>query len=362
MHHAPCPVRYTLAPVLLLTLRDLAHRWVRFSVVTFLGAMVFALLFLMTGLVEQFNREPVDTVDAIGAEAWVMADGVSGPFTATATMPAAVFVAVDADDSAPVVTARTTIEEADGDETDAVLLGVVPGQLGSPAVSEGRQIAAAGETVIDTSVGLDVGDEVELSGTPFEVVGISDDTTLLAGLPLVVVPIEEAQQLAFATDEVISAVLVSGDVRSTPDGTQVVAADTVISETLEPLDGAIASIDLVRVLLWILAAIVIGAVVYLSAIDRQRDFAVLKAVGTPTRTLLVSLGLQATLVALAAVLVGSVIQLFLAPSFPLRVRVPASAYWQLPVLAVIVALVAGAVGMRKVARADPASAFAGAGG
>ena len=65
-------------------------------------------------------------------------------------------------------------------------------------------------------------------------------------------------------------------------------------------------------------------------------------------------------VALAAVVLGSIIQLFLAPRFPLRVRVPSDAYWQLPVLAVIVALVAGAVGMRRVARADPATAFMGA--
>jgi hypothetical protein len=68
------------------------------------------------------------------------------------------------------------------------------------------------------------------------------------------------------------------------------------------------------------------------------------------------------LVALAAVLVASVIQIFLAPAFPLRVRVPARSFWQLPLTAVVVALAAGAVGMRRVVKADPAQAFAGAGG
>ncbi len=50
--------------MILLTFRDLVYRKTRFIVVTILGAVVFALLFVMTGLVEQFNLEPYDTVDA----------------------------------------------------------------------------------------------------------------------------------------------------------------------------------------------------------------------------------------------------------------------------------------------------------
>ena len=67
-------------------------------------------------------------------------------------------------------------------------------------------------------------------------------------------------------------------------------------------------------------------------------------------------------VAVIAVALAAVIQLALAPAFPLKVRVPARAFWQLPVFAVVMALVAGVAGMRRVARADPAQAFAGAGG
>jgi len=88
---------------------------------------------------------------------------------------------------------------------------------------------------------------------------------------------------------------------------------------------------------------------------------VLKAIGTSNRTLLASLALQAVLVAVASVALAAVIQLFLAPAFPLEVRVPARAFWQLPVLAVVMALLAGVMGMRRVATSDPAAAFAGAG-
>jgi len=100
--------------------------------------------------------------------------------------------------------------------------------------------------------------------------------------------------------------------------------------------------------------------VYLSALERQRDFAVLKAIGAPDSALLSSLALQAVLVALISVGLAAIIQIFLAPVFPLRVRVPSRAFWQLPLFAVVMSLIAGAVGMRRVVRADPSQAFAGA--
>jgi putative ABC transport system permease protein len=347
--------------VILLTLRDLRHRLVRFVVVVLLGAVVLALLFVMTGLVEQFHREPVDTVDAFGADHWVLPAGVNGPFTAAPSMPLAALAGIDADEVAPVVTARSSIRW-DGSSSEIVLAGHEPGGLGAPATVEGRSASQPGEAVIDESLGLSVGDRVEIAGSPFEVVGLSRDTTLLAGIPLAFTTLADAQDLVFRNRDVVSGALASGELAAVPDGLAAHSASDVAADTLQPLDGAIASVDLVRALLWIVAAVIIGAVVYLSALERQRDFAVLKAVGTPNRTLLASLAVQAVLVAAAAVALAMIIQLFLAPAFPLKVRVPTRAYWQLPLLAIVIALLAGAAGMRRVARADPAQAFAGAGG
>jgi putative ABC transport system permease protein len=346
--------------VILLTLRDLRFRAVRFVVVILLGAVVFALLFVMTGLVEQFNREPFDTVDAFGASTWVLPEGVSGPFTASSTMPASYLDEVVAESSAPVVTARSSIT-AESFTDEVILAGHATDTLGSPPIVEGRPATATGEVAVDESMDVDVGDVVNIGGGEFTVVGRTDDTTLLAGIPLVFMVLEDAQDLVFRSRDVISAVLVDGEPTSLPDGTVAMPADEVAEDTLHPLEGAIASIDFVRILLWVVAAVIIGSVVYLSALERQRDFAVLKAIGTSNRTLLGSLALQAVIVALAAVALAAVLQLFIAPVFPLKVSVPTRAFWQLPVFAVVMALLAGVAGMRRVARSDPALAFAGAG-
>ncbi|MCY7298873.1 MAG: ABC transporter permease [Ilumatobacteraceae bacterium] len=347
--------------MILLTLRDLVYRKTRFVVVSVLGAVVFALLFVMTGLVEQFNLEPVDTVTTIGADAWVVPEGVSGPFNATSVVPADTIDAVEADTKAAVVTSRSSLL-ADGEPQEVILVGHEPGGLGSPVPSAGRAARVSGELVADQTTGVEVGDNVTVAGRSFEVVGTTRNTTLLAGIPVVFITLPDAQELAFRTNQVVSAILVEGKVSAIPSGAKVMTSAEVVEDLLHPLDGAIASIDLVRGLLWIVAAIIIGAVVFLSALERQRDFAVLKAVGAPNSALLGSLALQAVLVALAAVALAAVIQIFLAPQFPLHVRVPARAFWQLPLLAVVMALCAGAVGMRKVLRSDPSQAFSGAGG
>jgi len=345
--------------MLLLTFRDLVYRKTRFIVVTVLGAVVFALLFVMTGLVNQFNLEPAETVEQFGAEQWVLPEGVSAPFTSVSVMPATALDAVDATTKSPVVITRSSV--SDGETTEEmVLVGFQPDGLGAPLVVEGRAPQAVGEVALDRTLDIEVGSDVTVSGEPFTVVGLTEDTTVLAGIPFTYLTLPDAQVLAFTSTEVISSVLVSGDLGSLPAGLASLSSDDVVAQTLQPLDGAIASIDLVRALLWIVAAIIVGAVVYLSALDRQRDFAVLKAVGTPNSSLLGSLALQAVMIALGAVALAAIIQIFLAPQFPLPVTVPTRAFWQLPLLAVVMALAAGAIGMRKVLRSDPSEAFSGA--
>ena len=347
--------------MILLTFRDLVYRRTRFIVVTILGAVVFALLFVMTGLVNQFNLEPADTVEQFGAEHWVLPEGVTAPFTSVSVMPAAAFDAVDAATKSPVVITRSSVARRDGEvPEEVVLVGFEPGGIGAPKVVEGRAPEVEGEVSLDRTLGIDVGTEITMSGKPLTVVGLTTDTTVLAGIPFAFLVLPEAQMLAFTTTEVIGAVLVSGELGPLPEGLASVSSDEVVAQTLQPLDGAIASIDLVRALLWVVAAIIVGAVVYLSALDRQRDFAVLKAVGTPNSSLLGSLAVQAVLIALGAVALAAIIQIFLAPRFPLPVTVPARAFWQLPLLAVLMALAAGAIGMRKVLRSDPSQAFSGA--
>lgn len=346
--------------MLLLTGRDLQFRAVRFVVVTIGVAVVMALLFLMTGLIEQFNQEPFDAVDAVGATHWVVPEGVSGPFTASATLSPDTAAAVEGPGAAPIIVARGSLNPPGSEPTEALVIGHSSG-LGSPAPAEGQAAVGPGEIVVDRTAGFEMGDEIALGAVPVTVVGIHDDTTVLAGLPVVFLDIDEARSALFDGREVVTGVVLSGSADSLPTGTAVLTADEVAADALGPLENAVSSVDLIRALLWMVAAIIIGAVVYLSALERQRDFAVLKAMGVSGRNLVMSIGLQAVIIALAAVALAAILQALIEPVFPLRVRVPVKAYWQIPLVAVVVAILAGLGGMRRVTRSDPAAAFAGPG-
>lgn len=342
----------------LLTVRDLTHRAARFVVVILATAVVFTLLFLMTGLVEQFNQEPFLSVDAIGDENWVVPAGVSGPVTASSTLDPEIAAQLEDSGLEPVLMARGTLT-VDGTTLESVVLGHVPGGAVNPPITEGRAISASGEIVLDGETGVVVGDEVMLSDAVFRVVGVTEDTTLLAGQPISFVGIDDVRATLFGGSSVTSAMLGTPD--TLPVGVHMLTPTQVAEDALGPLESAVSSIDLIRVLLWLVAAIIIGAVVYLSALERSRDFAVMRAVGAPLRKLGGSLAIQALAIALVAVAVAAVLQYFIVPIFPMKVRVPARALWQLPLVSIVVALAAAAGGMRRVRRTDPAQAFAGPG-
>ena len=346
--------------MLLLTLRDAQYRAVRFVVVTLLASVVFALLFLMTGLVEQFHREPEDAARGFGAETWALGAGVTGPFTASSTVSMAMLDAVntvEAAQKAPVAVGRGSLHDRDRSH-EVMVIGTRVGGLGSPRIVKGRAVSVPGELVADRSAHVRVGSQIRVGDTAFTVVGLTKDATVLAGVPFVYVTFEEAQDLIFGTRSVATGFLVNGARGDAPAGLSFRSADDIAADTLKPLENAIVSIDLVRGLLWLVATIIIGAVVYLSALDRLRDFAVLKAVGASNRSLAAGLGLQAVVTALLAVFIASGLQILMRPAFPLRIRVPPVAFVQVPLLAAVVSLLAAGVGMRKVVRSDPATAFA----
>ena len=266
-----------------------------------------------------------------------------------------------------VVVARGTLSASpDDDGTEVVLVGGEPASLQSTmavdALVEGQPVAAPDEIVLDRSAGYDIGDQAPTRSTPR---GGGRAHQRHDGPRRPAARVRRARYCAGPgvpeSSRWCRACSSTTPPAAAPPGTVVRSADQVADDALGPLTDAIASVDLVRALLWLVTGVIIGAVVFLSAMERQRDFAILRAMGTPTRTLLVSVATQAVLIALIAAVVAIVLQRLLVPLFPLEVRVPARAMWQIPLGAVVVALVAGAVTLRRVASTDPATAFAGPG-
>jgi putative ABC transport system permease protein len=134
----------------------------------------------------------------------------------------------------------------------------------------------------------------------------------------------------------------------------------VRTDLTRPLASAIQTIGLLNVLLWIIAAGIIAAILYMSALERVREFAVIKAMGAANGFVVVGLASQAVVLALAAAVVAFALALVLAPAFPMSVEIPIAAYVELIIVAVTVGCVGSLAGLRRVLTVDPSVAFGGA--
>ena len=144
-----------------------------------------------------------------------------------------------------------------------------------------------------------------------------------------------------------------------PAGTDVYTNKRVEQASLIQMAAGRSSISNSRFLMWVIAAVIVAALVYVSALERARDFAVLKALGSSSAVLFAGLAVQATLVSLVAAAVGAVLANFMRGIFAQPVVIPSSAFVLLPVSALIIGLLASLAALRRAVSVDPATAFAG---
>jgi putative ABC transport system permease protein len=351
--------------MLIAALRDLQWRRRRFAIAIGGTALVFGMTLVMTGISHGFDAEAARTVDQLGVDGWVVQTGAAGPFLGGAPMPdvrAAEIAAVPGVEQAvPSVFTRKSVRGQNGSDTDVNVFGAPTGAPGMPATSEGSPPDTDGEVAISTALhGYDIGDRIELAGAEFTVVGKVSGSTALAGTPNVFLTLHDAQRVAFAGQLIASAIAIRGTPQVLPDGYVFVDRRGAAEDLLRAVEKARSSLTLTSVLLWVVAASIIGAVVYLSALERQRDFAVFKATGVSTGAILGGLVLQASVMALLAAVLGSVIGSVLGPRFPMLVSIEARAHLLLPLVAVLIGVVASLAGLRRAVTVDPALAFGGA--
>ena len=349
--------------MLAITFRDLIYRYRQFLIAVVGAGVVFAMALVLTGMSNSFRVEVNNTVDSVGADSWVLPDGSTGPFTSFGALPqdsvdeVAEMAGVEQADPLAIVPTTTDFE---GEVRPLRLLGHRLGGLGTPNVVDGRSADRRGEVVVDDRLGADVGERIDLAGTELTVVGVAHGLTLLGGIPNVYASLEDVQEIAFQGAPLVTTVVTTGTPTDPTTELAVLSSEQVKDDTLHAMKDAVSSIDTSRALMWVVAAIIVAALMYVSSLERLRDFAVLKSLGSSSRLLFFGVAVQAvTITLLAAVFAIGAAQL-LKPMFALPIAVPASAFVVLPVIAILVGLVSSLVALRRAIAVDPSSAFAAA--
>jgi putative ABC transport system permease protein len=341
-----------------ITLRDLQYRRRQFGIAVLGAALVFALALVLTGVSQGFRTEVEDTVGAIGADWWVVPKGVTGPFTSQSALPVDLTGELPGE-AHPILTFGHVARLPDGTTTNVNVIGHSIGALGDPVWGRGEAAPSPGQAVVDDHLDVKKGDTVTIASRRIRVARVVSGRTYFAGVPVVYMSESDAQQLGFDGRPLANSIVVRGAKPKVPPGYSVLSNADVRKDLLNPIKGATQALDVMRILMWIVAAVIIGAVTYLSALERVRDFAVLKAVGGSSRALVMSLGAQSVLAALLAALAAMVLAQGLAPMFPLPVTITTTAYLLLPAIAIVVGLLSSLAALRRAIAVDPALAFSG---
>jgi putative ABC transport system permease protein len=346
-----------------LTLLNLVHRRRQFLVAIAGTALVFAMALLVGGMSAGFNAEVSRTLDGIGGDGWVVPANTPGPFGSLTPFPATVATDVAARPGVKVADPIIVIPEyiARGKSFQIVnMIGHRIGGLGEGPPVAGRRATAPGEVVIDKAAKLSLGKSIVVGGHPLTVVGLTEGRTYNAGTPTAYISLADAQAIAFAGRPLISGVVVEGVPASVPPGQAYLTRTQIKASMLRPLANAEASINNTRIMLWIVAVAIVAGVMYVAALERIRDFAVFKAVGARSRSLVRELVAEAVIVALLAAGASVGLARLLKPAMK-GMPVEFTSVSQLSTVAVAVAVgvLASLSGVRRALRTDPALAFGG---
>ncbi len=349
--------------MLAITLADLRHRYRQFLIAVVGAGLVFALALLLTGMVSGFRNEVDRTVASAQADGWVVNEGVSGPFTSVHAIDESVVSELagtpGVTDANGLVISLQTVDRGSAALERAMVIGAPEDGPGPVSPPVGEPVRGDDEAVVDRRLDLGLGDQFTLGTRTFTVVGLMEGMTMLGGTADVWISLGAAQDALFQGQPLVTTIVVQGRPDTLPAGLVLMSNADVEEDSLGPMADAVSSVDNSRYLMWVVAAIIVAALIYVSALQRLRDFAVLKAVGASSMSLFVGVALQAVLITLAAAGLAAASAGLLKPLYLVPVEVPSGAYLVLPVLAVGIGVLSSLVALRQALKVDPALAFGG---
>ena len=342
-------------------------------------ALAVMLILVRNGLLTGMFRQITSYLDYSPGSLVVAQEDVFNLLGATSLLPGKMTSLVEAvrgvDEAIPILS-QFVILDLHGKKQPAYMVGYDPDEGGGPwELSAGRQPRTKLEIIFDRVLAerhdLKIGDEVEVLGKDFTIVGLSDGTAswMTSFFFIQKTAAEDLLLSPGSTSFLLLTTSEGADLESTLQrlnnlsGVNVLTKQEMADNDLELFAKVFsAPLKLMVSIAFLVGTMVVGLVIYTATVERQREYGVLKAIGARNRVLY-----QVVLVqALAASLTGSFAGVLLAygigklimnvrPQF-LIVFDPSDVGWAL-LAGLGMALVAGLFPARVVAGLAPAEVF-----
>ena len=395
--------------------RDILHAWGKF-VFTGIGlGLLIGVTLVMAGVYRGMVDDGKALLDNSGADLWVVQKDTLGPYAEPSSLNDDVYrtvLAMPGVAQAANVT-QLTMQPRKGDsDVRTMVVGIAPGAMGAtpgwpPYLVAGRQITRGHyEAVADIATGFQLGDAVKIRRNHYTVVGLTRRMVSSSGDPMVFIPLKDAQEAQFLKDNdaiwqsrrrteanpVFNRPGVPGLLDAVVASQSTNAFVNAVLVTLKPgqepeevaesirrwkrmsvytraqMEGILGGkliassakqIGMFLVILAVVSAAIVAFIIYSLTMDKIREIAVLKLIGTRNRTIAAMILQQALALGVIGFVVGKITATFAAPLFPKYVLLmPAdSIVGFFAVLAICV--LASIVAIRMALKVDPAEAIGG---
>ncbi|MBS0314154.1 MAG: ABC transporter permease [Proteobacteria bacterium] len=394
--------------------RDILHAWGKF-IFTGIGlGLLIGVTLTMAGVYRGMVDDGRVLLDNSSADLWVVQKDTLGPYAEAssiaddlwrdvATLPGVAEVTN--------VTYLTMQARREGAEVRVMVIGVTaggPGQPGwPPQLIAGRQITRGHyEAVADIATGFRLGDEITIRRNRYGVVGLTRRMVSASGDPMVFIPLKDAQEAQFLKDNeailmqrrrteanpafnrpgvpgLLDAVLATQAssrsvnallVRLQPGAPAPDTAEAIRrwkrltvydrAQMEDILVGKLIAtsarqIAMFLAILAIVSAAIVAFIIYTLTMDKIREIAVLKLIGTRNRTIAAMIVQQALVLGVIGFVVGKITATFAAPMFPKYVLLVPSDSIAGFFAVLAICLLASVVAIRVALRVDPADAIGG---
>ncbi|MGE0111913.1 ABC transporter permease [Aquabacterium sp.] len=399
--------------------RDILHTWGKF-VFTGIGlGLLIGVTLVMAGVYRGMVDDGKALLNNSGADLWVVQKDTLGPYAESSSINDDVYRAVRAmpgvAHAANVTYLTMQVRKADGgreQDVRAMVVGIAPGQPGltpgwPPYLVAGRQITRGHyEAVADIASGFKLGERIGIRRGHYTVVGLTRRTVSSSGDPMIFIPLKDAQEAQFLKDNdaiwqsrrrteanpvfnrpgvpgLLDAVIASQSTNAFVNAVLVTLkpghAPEEVAESIRrwkrltvytraQMEGILIGkliatsakqIGMFLVILGVVSAAIVAFIIYTLTMDKIREIAVLKLIGTRNLTIASMIMQQALALGVIGFVVGKITATFAAPLFPKYVLLMPldSVVGFFAVLAICV--LASLVAIRMALKVDPAEAIGG---
>lgn len=394
--------------------RDILHAWGKF-IFTGIGlGLLIGVTLTMAGVYRGMVDDGKVLLDNSGANLWVVQKDTLGPYAESSSIPDDLWRSIrtlpGVAEAANVTYLTMQVGRGEKD-VRAMVVGIAAGEPGTsgwpPQLVAGRQITRGHyEAVADIATGFRLGDEVKIRRNHYTVVGLTRRMVSSSGDPMVFIPLKDAQEAQFLKDNdailmqrrrteanpafnrpgvpgLLDAVIASQTSNNSVNAVLVrIQSEYSPQEVAEPIrrwkrltvyDRAqmeeilvgklIATsakqIAMFLVILAVVSAAIVAFIIYTLTMDKIREIAVLKLIGTRNRTISGMILQQALVLGVIGFVVGKITATFAAPLFPKYVLLmPIDSilgFFAVMVICVLASIVA----IRMALKVDPAEAIGG---